>query len=184
LEQTGLVVSRIYKAALNINLGRKSFAIIGKERKGRITYERGIAAALAIFKQAQSSTDPKTIILAEYAFLTQELQLCNKSDKEALISLTKAIESLEDALRALEVVEKASLYKEAEKTHPRSISYRVKGFPKDAFHIACSSHRTRLKNNLSAIGIDPIEKLLLEQRRLNLITAQNSYVKKQKIALE
>ena len=60
MERTGLVVSKIYKAAVSINFGRKGFAIIGKERKGRITYERGIAAALAIFKQVQSSTDPKT----------------------------------------------------------------------------------------------------------------------------
>ena len=54
---------------------------------------------------------------------------------------------------------------------------------KDAFHIACASHRARLKNNLSAIGIDPIEKSLLEQRRLNLTAAQDSYAEKQKAAL-
>jgi hypothetical protein len=36
---------------------------------------------------------------------------------------------------------------------------------------------------LSATGLDLIEKSLLEQRRSNLTTAQNSYVKKQKIAL-
>jgi len=183
LDRTGLV-SSIYDAALDIDYGRKGFAIIGKERVGRIAYERGIAAAMNAFKEAQISVDPYTIILCEYTFLSQELQLCPKSDKAAFNSLTKAIQSLDDALRALKVVEDHSSYRRAEETYPRSKDSRVKGFPKDAFHIACASHRTRLKNNLSAIGIDPIEKLLLEQRRLNLTTAQNSYVKKQKIALK
>ena len=64
-----------------------------------------------------------------------------------------------------------------------SIDFGRKGFPKDAFHVACSSHRTRLKNILSAIGVDPIEKSLLKQRHSNLATAQNSYAKKQKFAL-
>jgi len=60
---------------------------------------------------------------------------------------------------------------------------RVEGFPKDAYHIACRSHKTRLKNTISSIGIDPIEKMLLKQRRLNLTAAQNSYINKQKNAL-
>jgi hypothetical protein len=36
---------------------------------------------------------------------------------------------------------------------------------------------------LSATGIDLIEKSLLEQRRSNMVTAQNGYVKKQSRAL-
>ena len=175
--------NRIYKAAANIDFGRKGFAIIGEERKGRIAYEKGIADALKLFKEAQVSADPLIIFLAEYYFLSQELALCLKSDNAAFNSLVKAIQSLDDAFRALKVVENATLYKAVEETYPRRKDYRVKGFPKDAFHIACAGHRTRLKNSLSAIGIDPIEKSLLEQRRLNLITAQNNYTKKQKLAL-
>jgi hypothetical protein len=183
LDLSGLE-NRIYKATSNIDFGRKGFATRGKEQKGRIAYEKGIADALSAFKEAQLSSDPKLIFLAEYYFLSQELAFCHKSDKAAFNSLTKAIQSLDDAFRALKVVENSVDYRVAEETYPRSKDYRVKGFPKDAFHIACSSHRTRLKNNLSSIGVDPIEKFLLEQRRLNLTTAQNSYVKRQKIALE
>ena len=180
---TGLVNS-IYEAAIKIDSGRKGFAIIGEERAGRIAYEKGIGEAFSAFKEAQISADPKTIITAEYTFLSQELQLCDTRDKNALVSITSGIESLEEAFVCLELVENSDLYLTDEKSYPHRDKYRVKGFPKDAFHIACSSHRTRLKNMLSATGVDLIEKYLLEQRRLNLTTAQNSYVKKQKRALE
>jgi len=182
LELIGLI-NKISKASANIDFGRKGFAIRGKEQKGRITYEKGISDALSAFSAAQVSADPHTIILAEYTFLTQELQLCDTRDKNALISLKSAIESFDDAFRVLVVVEDHATYQRVEESYPRRSEYRVKGFPKDAFHVACVSHRARLKNTLSAIGVDLIEKSLLEQRRSNLTTAQSSYVNKQKIAL-
>ena len=70
-----------------------------------------------------------------------------------------------------------------DKATPHHKDYRVSGFPKDSFHIACDSHKTRIKNILRAPGIDPIEKSLLKQRLANLPTAQNGYVEKQKKAL-
>jgi len=36
--------------------------------------------ALSAFKEAQAAADSQTMILAEYIFLTQELQFCDKSD--------------------------------------------------------------------------------------------------------
>jgi hypothetical protein len=182
LELTGLIDS-INEAAIIIDSGRKGFAVIGEERAGRISYENGIAVALSVFKNAQISADPQTIILAEQAFLSQELHLCSKNDKETVNSLTKAIQGFYDAFLALKVVEKSVFYREAEKTYPHSAKFRINGFPKDAFHTACTSHKTRLKNILSATGVDPIEKSLLKQRLSNLSTAQNNYAKKQKIAL-
>jgi len=182
LELNGLK-NRIFRAVANIDFGRKGFAIAGEERAGRIAYEKGIADALSAFKKAQTNADPQVIFLAEYYFLTQELHLCDARDKNALTSLTSAIESFDRAFLCLKAVENHIGYKAAEKTYHNDIKYRVKGFPRDAFHITCASHRTRLKNSLSTIGLDLMEKSLLEQRRSNLITAQNSYVKKQKIAL-
>ena len=61
------LVNSISNAATNIDSGRKGFAVMGKERAGRIAYERGIADALSAFKQAQTSADPQTIILAKSA---------------------------------------------------------------------------------------------------------------------
>jgi hypothetical protein len=142
LDLTGLINS-IYDAAAAIDFGRKGFATRGKEQEGRIFYEKGIAKALSAFKDALSTADPETIILAEYTFITQELQFCNETDKDTLSSLTQAIQSFDDAFLVLKVVEDSTLYQGAEKTHPHSSKYRINSFPKDSFHIACISHRTR-----------------------------------------
>ena len=154
------LVNSVYEAAAKIDFGRKGFATRGKEQEGRISFEDGIAEAMIAFKEASNqmfaaTADPQTIILAEYTFLSQELQFCQKDDKDALNSLTKAIQLFDDAFLALEVVE-GSGYKFAEKTHPHTKEYRVKGgFPKDSYHIACVSHKTRIKNILRSPGIRP-----------------------------
>ena len=51
LAKIGLI-SSIAEAAAAIDSGRKGFAIIGKEREGRINYEDGIAQAMSAFKEA------------------------------------------------------------------------------------------------------------------------------------
>jgi len=137
-------VSSINTAAANIDSGRKGFAIIGKEREGRISYEDGIAEAMSVFKEAQATADPQTMILAEYTFLTQELQFCEKTDKDSLNSLTKALQSFDDAFLALRAVENPN-YKIADEIIPHHKDYRVGGFPKDSFHIVCGSHKTACK---------------------------------------
>jgi hypothetical protein len=183
LDPIGFVTS-ITTATANIDIGRKGFATRGKEQEGRISYEDGIAEALSAFHEAQASNDPQVIIIAEYTFLSQELEFCNDSDKDSLSSLTQAIQSFDDAFLALKTVEDKTLYLGAEQTHPHSKKYRTSGFPKDSFHIACISHKTRIQNILRAPGIDPIEKALLKQRFANLSTAQAGYINKQKNALE
>ena len=175
-------VSSITQATFNIDSGRKGFATRGKEQEGRIFYEDGIAEALTAFKEAQATADPQIMILAEYTFLTQELQFCEKTDKESFNSLNKAIQRFDDAFLALRAVENPN-YKIVDETTPHDKDYRVNGFPKDSFHVACGSHITRLKNILRAPGIDPIEKSLLKQRLLNLPAAQDGYIEKQKKAL-
>ena len=177
------LVDRINESTVNIDSGRKGFAIIGKEREGRISYERGIAEALSAFQEAQATADPQTIILAEYTFLTQEQQFCAVTDKDTLSSLTQAIQSFDDAFLALKIVENSTLYQGTENTHPHSKKYRISGFPKDSFHIACIAHKTRLQNILRSPGIAPIEKALLKQRFANLSAAQPGYIEKQKKAL-
>ena len=181
MDRAGLIGS-ITEAGLRIDFGRKGFATRGKEQEGRISYEAGIAKALTAFKEAHISADPQTIILAEYTFLIQELQFCDKSDTDSLNSLTQAVQSFDDAFLALQAVEKPG-YKTADETYPHNGKYRVGGFPKDSFHIACIAHKTRLQNILRAPGIDPIEKSLLKQRFANLPAAQNGYIEKQKKAI-
>ena len=181
MELAGLVDS-IISAAASIDFGRKGFATRGKAEEGRISYEKGIAQALSAFQEAQVLADPQTIILAVYTFLTQEIEFCEKTDKDTLSSLTQAIQSFDDAFFALHAVEEAG-YKTAEKTYPHNGKYHVSGLPKDAFHIACIAHKTRLQNILRAPGIDSIEKTLLKQRFVNLSAGQGGYIERQKKAL-
>ncbi len=182
MDLTGLL-SSVYEAAAAIDSGRKGFAIIGKEREGRINYEDGIAQALSAFKEAQATTDPQTIILAEYTFLSQELQFCDKTDKDSLSSLNLAIQSLDEAFLVLKIVEDKTLYQAVDYAFSHKKKYRFRGFPKDSFHVACGSLRTRLQNILRSPGIDSIEKSLLKQRFVNLSAGQGGYVGLQKKAL-
>jgi len=80
--------------------------------------------------------------------------------------------------------EDSVIYQGVDKAFPHHKDYRFKELPKDAFHIACMSHKTRLQNILRSPGIDPIEKDLLEQRLVNLSAAQSGYAVKQTRALE
>jgi len=182
LDPVGLV-DRITAATYTIDFGRKGYAMIGNEREGRISYETGIAEALAAFKEAQTTTDPQTIILVEFTFLVQEQQLCDKSDTDTLNSLTQAIQSFDDAFLVLKTVENKTQYQGVENATPHNGKYRVKGCPKDSFHIACIAHKTRLQNILRTPGLDPIEKALLKQRLSNLPVAQEGYVDRQEKAL-
>jgi hypothetical protein len=178
------LANNIAYATTLIDSGRKGFATRGRAEEGRISYEIGIAQAMTAFQQAQASSDPRTIILAEYTFLSQELEFCNKTDNDSISSLTQAMQSYDDAFLVLEVIENKSHYRSVDKAIPHSSKHRVKGFPKDAFHIAIISHKTRLKNILRTPGIDPIEKALLKQRLQNLFAGQHGYIASQEKALE
>ncbi|MDR1149217.1 MAG: hypothetical protein LBK66_11360, partial [Spirochaetaceae bacterium] len=116
-------------------------------------------------------------------FLSQELEFCAQDDTETRNSLTYALQAFRDALRALEVVEDAAEYKIAERTYPTDPKKRVQGFPADAFHQACGSHKTRLNNTLRAPGIEMLEKALLKQRAGGMKAAQGAYLEKQRLAL-
>jgi hypothetical protein len=177
-----LLASNITNAVIHIDAGRKGFATRGKAEEGRISYETGIAQALSAFQEAQITSDPQTIILAEYTFLSQELEFCEETDNDSLSSLTQAIQSFDDAFLALNAVEKPD-YRIADDIFPHSGKYRFNGFPNDAFHIAFNRHKTRLQNILRSPGIDLIEKALLKQRFANLSAGHIGYVAKQKKAL-
>jgi hypothetical protein len=181
LDLVGLI-NRITIATAAIDYGRKGFAIRGKEQEGRISYEDGIAKAMTAFKEAQATSAPQTILLAEYTFITQELEFCEKTDKAARSSLTRAIRFFDDAFLALETVEGLH-YEIADKTFPHDKDYRIKSYPMDSFHIAIKGHKGRLQNILKTPGLDPIEKALLKQRLVTLAAGQEGYMELQKKAL-
>jgi len=123
-------------------------------------------------------------MLIELTYLQQEFHFCNETDTITRSSLTQAIQSFEDALRSLKIVEDCTLYQGAEATYPTASKYRYHGFPRDAIHLACTAHRTRLQNSLRTPGINMIEKAVLTQRAANMTAIQAAYTEKQRKALE
>ena len=179
---TGLV-SDIILGVTNIDKGRKYLSTNGLEHAGRLSYEDGIFITLDTFKSAQATLEPQTMILIELVYLQQEFQFCDEADTVTRSSLTLAIQSFEDALRSLKIVEDSALYKAAEATYLTAAKYRYHGLPRDAIHLACAAHRTRLQNSLRTPGINMIEKTLITQRAINMSTIQTAYIEKQKKAL-
>ena len=166
MDRIGLTL-KISNAAISIDFGRKGFATKGKEQEGRVFYEKGINEALSAFKEASNhrfaaTADPQIILLAEYTFISQELQFCEKTDRPAINSLSRAIRFFDDAFLALEAVGNKTQYQGVEKAIPHDKYYRVKGLPMDSFHIASNGHKGRLQNILKTPGLDPIEKALLK----------------------
>jgi hypothetical protein len=82
------------------------------------------------------------------------------------------------------VVKEDAAYKNADKTYPADADYRIKGCPKDSFHIACIAHITRLRNSLRTPGVNIAEKAVINQRIANMHAAQGSYLELQQKALE
>jgi hypothetical protein len=80
-------------------------------------------------------------------------------------------------------VEDFLAYRSAETAFPTSPKYRVQGYPRDAVHLACAAHWTRLQNVLRSPGINMAEKAVLQQRAANMKTIQGSYVHMQEKAL-
>jgi hypothetical protein len=183
LDRIGLTLD-ISDAAIKIDAGRKGFATRGKEHEGRISYEDGIAQAMTTFKEAQTTADPETILLAEYTFITQELEFCEKTDKDAISSLSRAIRFFDDAFLVLKIVKDKTKYEIVENSYPHDSEYRIKGFPFDSFHIAIKGHKGRLQNILKTPGLDPIEKTLLKQRLNTIKAGQEGYMELQRKALE
>jgi hypothetical protein len=182
MDQTGLL-NKIFAAAQYIDWGRKGVATDGSEREGRIYFETGITEALSAFKKTQATANSQLLILTELSFLQQELEYCNEADTAAQSSLTQAIQSFDDALRCIETVKDSVLYRAVETAFPTSSKYRIKDFPRDAVHIACTAHWTRLQNILRAPGISMPEKAVLEQRAANMKTIQAAHLEKQTAAL-
>jgi hypothetical protein len=182
MDLVGLANSIVIGASV-IDKGRKYLATDGFEHTGRLYYEDGLSLALTTFKNSQNSADPQAIILVELTFLQQELQFCHETDAITQSSLTQAIQSFEDALRSLKIVEDSTLYKAADATYPTSPKYRYHSFPRDAIHLACTAHRTRLQNSLRTPGINIIEKTVLTQRAANMTAIQAAYMEKQRKAL-
>jgi hypothetical protein len=163
--------------------GRIGLRTYGQEHEGHISFEQGLTEATAVFAEAQASRDPFLMLLAETVYVGQELASSRPEETDGRASCEAAMQSFDDAFLALEVVADIPSYRTAEKTYPHHVNYRYKNMPKDAFHFAYKSHRTRVQNTLRKIGYDPTEQILAKLRMLVFNTAQDVYLEKQQAAL-
>jgi len=178
------LVDRIAIAAQSLDRGRYGLATDGQEHAGRLDYEEGINGLSVAFKEALDNQDPRIILLADWVYQNQELEFSRKASRESAVSISQGIADFNDALRCLEVLEKENAYRDVEKTYPASRpKFRYKGMPKDAFHVACSGHLTRLRNALMTPGMNALEESLYKRRQINIAAAQKIYFGKQTAAI-
>jgi len=149
-----------------------------------LDYEEGINGLSAAFAEALDSQDPRIILLADWVYQNQELEFSRQAVRESAASISQGIDDFNDALRCLAVLEKENIYLDVEQTYPASRSkFRYKGMPRDAFHVACSGHLTRLRNALMTPGMNALEESLYKRRQINIVAAQKIYLGKQTAAL-
>jgi hypothetical protein len=185
LDRTGLLV-RIADHVAAIALGRKLQNTEGQESDGRKHYHKGLHLAIKDFQEIRmsASINLELLILTEYTFLNQELKFCFSGDTKTMNSLNQAIVDFDDAFHAIRIVKESEKYQQIDLCTSHRPQYRYKGMPKDAFHVACAGHKTRLDNILRSPGIHQIEKKLLQERLINMTTAQSVYYGQQKNILD
>jgi hypothetical protein len=171
------------EAVSNIAEGRIGLRTRGETEDGRENFAKGLELGKQIFSELKNCGDPELMLLAEYAFVNQELEGARTEEKIGRASYEAAVHDFDDAFLSLKAVKDAAIYQGAENTHPHRAPFRYKGMPNDSFHIAYTGHYTRLQNKLKPIGIDPDEQILTELRMAVCKSAQEVYLETQKNVL-
>jgi hypothetical protein len=185
MDTDGLIIE-VGKAVQRIYEGRIWLDTEGLEAKGRLRYHEGLAMAMdALDKTIPIAADDLGLpILLELGYLVQELHSCDPGDAESVASIERGMSELEDALRALSALNQGAAYRIVDLAYPRKGDrHRKDGLPKDAYHVACDSHCTRLGNILKSPGVNLTEKALLRRRIDSLRAAKAAYMDRQRAAL-
>jgi hypothetical protein len=182
MEKTGLT-DGIIKTVNKIAYGRIGLRTKGEAEEGRENFAGGLELGKQIFSQLKICGDSELMLLAEYAFMNQELEGARDEEKIGRSSYQSAVHDFDDAFLSLKSVKDAVMYQGAENTHPHRAPFRYKGMPNDSFHIAYAGHYTRLQNKLKPIGIDPDEQILTELRMAVCKSAQKVYLEMQQDVL-
>jgi hypothetical protein len=173
----------VFEAVDRIASGRVALRTEGRAEQGRIAFHAGLSLATELFTEVRASRDPYIMTLSEYVYTAQELASSRPEETEGRASCEAAMRDFDDAFRSLEAVGDERGYCTAEKAFPRKPKFRYHDMPKDAFHLAYTGHRTRVRNSLRRIGFDPAEQSLLELRMSVFNTAQDVYLELQQAAL-
>lgn len=182
MEKIGLIAD-MSDAVEQIAVGRTGLETDGREHDGFIEFSEGINKASVLYTEAANSGDCELMIVAEYTYLSKELEYAQDGETGAEASAAAALESFDDALLVLKAVENKN-YEYAELAFPHRGKWRYNGYPNDAFHVGCTAHITRIKNGLSRFGVNRNDRALAQLRIRMFETAQRLYLEKQKRILE
>jgi hypothetical protein len=117
MDPTGFFGNLVFHA-VDIDIGRKGPAANGEEHAGRIHYGEAIFGSLMSFRKVQTSVGPQVLVCAELIFFQQVFQFYDDADSVTRNSLTRTMQSFEDALRSLVVLGKSAC-RETGKSIPR-----------------------------------------------------------------
>ena len=143
-------------------------------------HEASLREQCKILEEIHLSGELDTALAAEELCLRRELTTYSNSPEETR-SLSTALEQLNEAKQALRIVRDPDIYRAATLTY--SSKRRENLLPLDAFREFVRSHATRLGNRMAS-QISRQEKIILQQRKENLIMMNEKYKNLQKEALE
>jgi hypothetical protein len=174
MEKIGLFVE-MGKGVSDLAEGRRKLYVKGTEIEGLLQYREGYEVIMSLFKEALASGDPEIMLLAEFFYTASELHESYGNEPVAKSSAQAAVRKFEEALWAVRTVQDPH-YGIVHKVFSSERTYRHKGMPKDAYHIACLSDRARVKNGLSRMGLSAEDKGIAFSRVAMLDGAQDAYM--------
>jgi hypothetical protein len=172
-------VNKILYAVDFITNGRIGLRTKGRTEHGRDDFHKGIADAMAVFKEAMETGDLFLMLMCENAFLTKELESATRRDSKAVSSYNTALIEYDDAFNCLEIIKDSARYKDVAAACSHKKPFRKDGLPKDGFVVAMMGHPARIRNSLTMLGLDPDEQRLRELRIKVCRKALELYMQKQ-----
>jgi hypothetical protein len=184
MEKNSLLIDISYAVRL-IEQGRRKHFVTGQAEEGLSDFKDGSAALHQTFTSALATKDLELILSAEYYFLEAGIEEGAPDEVFAKGSAEAGLEVIEDALLALKAVADSTMYKGVDLAYPHhdKKKWRYKDMPKDAFHVFCASHKSRLQNGLTRFGVSQIGRELITLRFDTISAIEEIYCEMQRQAL-
>jgi hypothetical protein len=177
MEKNGLL-KQMFDGVATLAEGRRALYTNGTEVYGLKLYREGYEIILSLFNEAIVSEDAEIMLLTEFFYTAGELSASDGNEPVAKSSAQTAVRKFEEALQALQTVVNPS-YGALHQALSTDKTYRHKGMPKDAFHVACLSDMARVRNGLSRMGLSLEDKGIARKRIELMNAAQDCYCQMQ-----
>jgi len=149
MEKNGLLID-VSSGVAYLAKGRRLLYANGTEAEGLKMYQDGCKMLISLFDEALGSGDAELMFLSEFYYTSCELSASQGSEPVAVKSAQSAVRKFEEGLAALEIVVNPQRYEAVHSVLSTEPSFRYKGMPKDAFHVAVPvGHCPRKKRTLA-----------------------------------